>query len=149
MKGRPYLIVNLFLLFLAAPFVSLLWAARDSGPALQGMMLETEPFSERLSDIETDMNTLGEAINALGLLAEETEETFENQDQLLGNLANQSSTQRKLSDDIYEQRILDVLGPAVATHISDRTEIKIFKLDELGYRGSSPRSSSSTPRPSG
>lgn len=135
MKIRPFLIVNLFLIFLAAPFVSLLWAARDSGPALQAAVMDTEAFSERLSGIETDMNALGEAINALGVLAVETEETFENQDQLLGTLANQSTTQRKLSDDIYEKRILDMLGPAVATHISDRTEIKIFKLDELGYRG--------------
>ena len=28
-----------------------------------------------------------------------------------------------------------MLGPAVAAHITDRTEIKIFKLAELGYRG--------------
>lgn len=135
MKFRPFIIVNLFLLFLAAPFISLVLAAKDSGAELKHMIMDTAPFSERLSEIESDMSALGEDINALGVLAAKEEEAFASQDEKLGNLANQSATQRKLSDDIYEQKILDVLGPAIATHISDRTEIKVFKLDELGYRG--------------
>ena len=135
MKFRPFIIVNLFLFFMAAPFASLIWAARDSGAELKQMVLDTAAFSQRLSEIETDMTALGEDINALGVIAAKDEETFVSQDEKLGSLANQSSTQRKLSDDIYEQKILDVLGPAIATHISDRTEIKVFKLDELGYRG--------------
>ncbi len=135
MKFRPFIIVNLFLFFMAAPFASLIWAARDSGAELKQMVLDTSAFSQRLSEIETDMTALGEDINALGVIAAKDEETFVSQDEKLGSLANQSSTQRKLSDDIYEQKILDVLGPAIATHISDRTEIKVFKLDELGYRG--------------
>ncbi len=135
MNFRPFLIVNLFLLFLAAPFASLIWAAKDSGEALKTMIMDTAPFSARLSEIESDMAALGEDISALGVIASKAEETFVSQDEQLGDLAAQSTTQRKLSDDIYEQKILDVLGPAIATHISDRTEIKIFKLDELGYRG--------------
>lgn len=135
MKFRPFIIANLFLFFLAAPFISLILAAKDSGAELKLMILDTAPFSEKLSQIEADMSALGEDINALGVLAAKEEETFSSQDEKLGNLANQSSTQRKLSDDIYEKKILDVLGPAIATHISDRTEIKVFKLDELGYRG--------------
>lgn len=135
MNIRPFVIVNLFLLMLSAPFASLIWAAKDGQDALKGMRVDITSFSERLSGIEADMTALGEDINALGVLASESEEAFVSQDALLGNLANQSTTQRKLSDDIYEQKILDVLGPAIATHLSDRTEIKIFKLDELGYRG--------------
>jgi exopolysaccharide biosynthesis protein len=99
------------------------------------MIMDVAPFEEQVLVVERELNALGEDINALGVLASKSEETFVSQDELLGNLANQSSTQRKLSDDIYEQRILNVLGPAIATHISNRTEIKIFKLDELGYRG--------------
>lgn len=135
MNFRPFIIVNLFLFFLAAPFVSLIWATKDSEAAVQGMVLDTAAFSAKLSEIEADMTALGADINSLGVLATKTEETFVSQDEQLDSLSNQSSTQRKLSDDIYEQKILDVLGPAIATHISDRTEIKIFKLDELGYRG--------------
>lgn len=135
MNFRPLIIANLFLVFLSAPFISLIWAAKDSQPQMQTMVFDTTSISNRLSQMETDMGVLGESVNSLGVIAETTEEVFVSQDEKLGNLANQSTTQRKLSDDIYEQRILDVLGPAVATHISDRTEIKIFKLDELGYRG--------------
>lgn len=135
MNFRPFIIVNLFLFFLAAPFVSLIWATKDSETTVRGMVMDTTAFSAKLSEIEENMSDLSADINSLGVLASETEETFANQDEQLGALANQSSTQRKLSDDIYEQKILDVLGPAIGTHISDRTEIKIFKLDELGYRG--------------
>lgn len=135
MNLRPFLIVNLFLLFLIAPFVSLIWAAKDSEAGVRTLIMDTVPFSDELSDIETDLIGLGEDISALGVLATEAEETFVSQDEQLGNLANQSTSQRKLSDDIYEQKILDVLGPAIGTHISNRTEIKVFKLDELGYRG--------------
>ncbi len=135
MNIRPFIIVNLFLFFLAAPFASLIWAAKESGAAVRPMVMDTADFSSQLSEIEVDMLALGDNINALGVLASETEETFVSQDEQLGSLANQSTTQRKLSDDIYEQKILNVLGPAIGTHISNRTEIKIFKLDELGYRG--------------
>lgn len=135
MNLKPFVIVNLFLLFLTAPFFSLIWAAKDAETPLQGLILDTAGFSSKLSEIEASMTAMGDDINALGLLASKTEEVFVSQDTHLGELANQSTTQRKLSDDIYEQKILDVLGPAVGTHISNRTEIKIFKLDELGYRG--------------
>ncbi len=135
MNLRPFLIVNLFLFFLVAPFASLIWAAKDSETGVRTMIMDTVPFSDKLSGIETDLIGLGEDISALGVLATEAEETFVNQDEQLGDLANQSTSQRKLSDDIYEQKILDVLGPAIGTHISNRTEIKVFKLDELGYRG--------------
>lgn len=41
----------------------------------------------------------------------------------------------KLSTDIYEERILRILGEPIAYRESTNNQIKIFTLDELGYRG--------------
>lgn len=41
----------------------------------------------------------------------------------------------KLSTDIYEERILRILGEPIVYRESKSNQIKIFKLDELGYKG--------------
>lgn len=46
-----------------------------------------------------------------------------------------SQSQKNLSDDLYEQRITKALGPPVDFYVDQKTEIKIFELKELGYRG--------------
>jgi len=46
-----------------------------------------------------------------------------------------SRDQKYLSDDIYEQRITKALGEPIDFYLSNSSEIKIFELKELGYRG--------------
>lgn len=73
-----------------------------------------------------------------GILSEtvlEQERLYQEQSNILESLAGKSQEHRQLSDGIYEERILAMLGPPVGTHRSGRVEIKVFKLDELGYRG--------------
>lgn len=43
--------------------------------------------------------------------------------------------QSKLSTDIYEEKILSILGQPIYSHESINNQLKIFELKELGYRG--------------
>lgn len=127
--------INIFMLFLGAPFLALFLVSQ--GFTSQGRMLEfpTTMLEEQMSELQKEIHLLHAKTLEMGVNVEMQGETFRVQEESLSDLSQMSATGRKLSDDIYEQKILDMLGPTIATHISDATEIKIFKLDELGYRG--------------
>jgi len=127
--------LNALFFFLAAPFLAALLACSHFAAASPALYIPTETLAAQIADLAGEVDRLGEEATALGLLAQAQEESFTQQHTVLSGLAARSEAQRQLSDDIYEQRILEMLGPAVAAHLSDRVEIKIFRLDELGYRG--------------
>jgi exopolysaccharide biosynthesis protein len=127
--------INIFMLFLAAPFLALFLVSLDFADDSRLLQFPTTALAEQVGQLHEEIYKLQESITALGLLAEKQEETFSDQYRNLKDLSKLSASQKKLSDDIYEQKILEMLGPAIAAHISDRVEIKIFELVELGYRG--------------
>jgi len=132
---RILLIVNLFLFLVTAPLVGLYLAARTLPVELGTQSLSLNPTVQATDNLKKDITGLKSSIHQLEGLAVQNEQAFKGQEQQLSLLESDSSTKRKFSDDLYEQRILKMLGPAIGTHLSDRVEIKIFKLDELGYRG--------------
>lgn len=74
----------------------------------------------------------------LQLLKSSVTETRDRYKKLMINLNHilaKSLDPNKLSTDIYEERILRILGEPIAYRESASNQIKIFKLDELGYRG--------------
>ncbi|SHK14430.1 phosphodiester glycosidase family protein [Paramaledivibacter caminithermalis] len=134
--------INIFIFFLVAPFLSLFLVCMDfveisnalhiplkeAQKDIRGLHKETENFHEDIVSLENQIYKFHEgAINQ--------RETFNKQGDKITELSNLSDKQKKLSEDIYEQKILEMLGPAIKAHISDRVEIKIFQLKELGYRG--------------
>lgn len=127
--------INLFIFFLVGPFLALFLVSHDFID--EGRMLEfpTTILEEEIEQLQNQMALLHEEVLIMGINVKIQEKTFLDQEESLSNYTEISASGRRLSDDIYEERILKMLGPTVATHISDRTEIKIFKLDELGYRG--------------
>lgn len=127
--------INTFLLFLLAPFISLFLVSMQFTADAEGLKVKTEMVKNSLVDMSMETSHLGNTISDLGLLVQSQYEVFSRQSEALGELTEQSSAYTNLSNDIYEQKILDILGPAVAAHKSKNNEIKIFKLDELGYRG--------------
>ena len=60
---------------------------------------------------------------------------FEHYQVVIKQSIESSESQKTLSDDIYEQRITKMLGEPIDFYIDKKTEIKIFELKELGYRG--------------
>lgn len=127
--------LNVFLSFLLAPFLALFLVGLDFSDASNNLAIQVSEAEEEIKELKVETNNLGQVISDFIKVTQEQERLFNEQNEKLNELSTTSASQRKLSDDIYEQRILNMLGPAIHTHLSNRTEIKIFKLDELGYRG--------------
>jgi len=127
--------INIFLAFLAAPFLALFFVSSNFADDSKAMQFPTTTLEGQVTQLREEINSLQESIDEFGLIVEEQEETYSDQYKDINNLSKLSTSHKKLSDDIYEQKILKMLGPTVATYISDSVEIKIFKLAELGYRG--------------
>ncbi|KJF25891.1 hypothetical protein TZ02_16625 [Clostridium aceticum] len=123
------------MLFLVAPFLPLFLVSQEFMHQEKLLELPTTVLQEEVKQLQKEMDLLQEKVMALGINIEEQEQTFRFQEESLSEFSQVSTTHRQLSDDVYEQKILDMLGPTVATYISDKTEIKIFQLAELGYRG--------------
>ncbi|PAB60619.1 phosphodiester glycosidase family protein [Anaeromicrobium sediminis] len=127
--------INIFFLFLLAPFIGIFMVSQEFVDESKYLVMNTTSIIESVEDLGKSVDRLEESIEEFGFLVEEQKEVFNEQNELITELSDKSDNQRKLSNDIYEQKILEMLGPAVKTHISSKTEIKVFKLAELGYRG--------------
>ncbi len=127
--------INYLFIFLAAPFLALFLVCSDFPINSNALQFPTASLEAKAVALQEETDFLKESIADLGMLAQVQEDTFSQQYKDLSELSAKSVSHRKLSDDIYEQKILEMLGPTVSAHISDNNEIKIFKLAELGYRG--------------
>ncbi|QXM06611.1 phosphodiester glycosidase family protein [Crassaminicella indica] len=127
--------INIFILFLIAPFIGFFFVSLEFKDESQYLEFPVNVLTEDVEKLYDEVSRLEDSIVKIGLVAENQKEVFNVQDEKISELSKLSDSQRRLSDDIYEKKILKMLGPAVKTHINDRTEIKIFKLAELGYRG--------------
>ncbi|MCT4564476.1 MAG: phosphodiester glycosidase family protein [Maledivibacter sp.] len=134
--------INIFIFFVIAPFLSLFLVSMDFLETSHAMQLpfmevqndikdlhkETEAFHENIVSLENQIYKFHE-------VAKNQRETFNRQGDKITELSNLSDKQKEFSEDVYEKKILDMLGPAIKAHISDKVEIKVFQLKELGYRG--------------
>jgi len=126
---------NFFLFYLAAPLIALLLVSFNFINSTQQIKQQSKSFNKEISGLYNEIDYLTEKVSKIKMTVEKHEEVFNEQNEKLTNLSWVSHSQKKISDDIYEQKILEILGQPIETHISSRTEIKIFKLSELGYFG--------------
>lgn len=126
---------NFLLLFLLAPFLGLGIACFGLVNQAQALVLPLENVNSALSAVEENFSLLGLEISGVKTQATQQKDEYEKQEQSLGQLTEKASQQKVQSEQIYEERILMMLGQPVKVHKSSRTEIKVFKLEELGYRG--------------
>jgi len=127
--------LNVFMAFLAAPFLALFLVCSDFAEESNMLQFPAAALEEGAVMLQQETEILRQSIGDLGMLARAQVDIFSEQYESLSALTEKSVSHRKLSNDIYEQKILEMLGPTVSAHISDNNEIKIFKLAELGYRG--------------
>lgn len=128
-------LVNLLLIFVMAPFIGLGLAFADIDRRAQDMGLPLNKIVSSVEAVEKDIASLRQNVTILNRSAVEQERNYREKDSILSQLATKSQSQKQLSDQIYEERILAMLGHPIGIHRSSRVEIKVFKLDELGYRG--------------
>lgn len=127
--------VNLLFAFIIAPFIGLWLALSGIGNCAENLVIPVENMNASVSTFEASFAVMQTQISGITTQADEQKTQYEEQEKVLGSLAELTSEQKKRSDQIYEERILTMLGPPVKVHSSKRVEIKVFKLEELGYRG--------------
>jgi len=127
--------INGFLMFLLAPFLAIFIVMNQTNISVESLGIDTAQIMKTVNETKIEKDKLEQGIENLGLVIRIQEQVFSRQNSTLKRLAEQSGEFAALSEDIYEQKILDVLGPAVAYNKSENNEIKIFSLNELGYRG--------------
>ncbi len=128
-------LVNLLIILVFAPFIGLGMALAGFGRQAEELGLPLDRMSRPVEAAEKEAASLQQSVSSLNLSAAEQERRYREQESFLGRLAVKSEAQKEMSDQIYEERILAMLGPPIGVHRSSRVEIKVFKLDELGYRG--------------
>lgn len=92
-------------------------------------------YGKNIGNLGDDINNLQVKTSSIYKILENNKESLNIQIDKISEKIEESSSQRKLSDDIYEQKISSILGMPIKTHLSKRNEIKIYELKELGYRG--------------
>lgn len=134
MKWKPYLIL-IIPIFLLGPFIGPGLAIMDLEKHTNQMSLPDYEINKNIEQLEKSVSTLYRNTVSFSESAEELEKEYREQEKALEELANISQSHREMSDQIYEERILAMLGPPIDSYSSEKVNIKVFKLDELGYRG--------------
>lgn len=129
-------IINIFFITLLAPFLGLLCGAYlELHQNANLLRIPVEKLEPAMTDLTEYTLALEKNIGFINQSAEEQRRQHRENERILKELAQKAGTQKELSDEIYEQRILQRLGPPVGEHSSERVEIKVFQLNGLGYRG--------------
>lgn len=132
--------ISALLFFLLAPLVGV--SLGLAGQEMTLPQINQELLIFPLEQVESSLENLGQKVNKvqgnIGFIQvsiAEQQRQYREQQKLLQQLVKKSQEQQNLSEEIYEERILARLGTPFQTYISDRVEIKLFKLKEQGNRG--------------
>lgn len=127
--------ISWFLLFCLAPFLGLAITVYGLEEHVKPLILPVEETNAAVEMLGDEFRELYENMGFVAGVAQEQEGEFQKQHETLSELAEEVASQKDYSDQIYEERILAMLGEPIKVHRSRRTEIKVFELKELGYRG--------------
>ncbi|KJS11481.1 MAG: multidrug transporter [Desulfotomaculum sp. BICA1-6] len=128
-------IINVFIIILLAPFIGMLagaYYALGNGGSLAVPLEKLDPAMET---VQEDTRQLQSSIGFIRETAAQQQKLYQEQDRILSELAQKSSSQQKLSNEAYEKIILDRLGQPIYKHSSKRVDVKVFPLQGIGYRG--------------
>ncbi|MCH4887292.1 phosphodiester glycosidase family protein [Acidaminobacter sp. JC074] len=137
--------VWVFLLFLLAPVIVLIVVSKSYADNSQLGMYEhydevityetIDPIDTEIDEVSADLRALSIRMTDIETVVDHFESVFAEFTSKINQTIQSSKDQKYLSDDIYEQRITKALGEPIDFYLSDTSEIKIFELAELGYRG--------------
>ena len=134
-----------FLIFLLAPVLVFVFVAKgyadDSSIGIfdyqkeEIKRIDIESIDAEIDEVAIDLRELSIKMTDIQTTVNEFEAVFSEYTTQINRSIESSRDQKYLSDDIYEQRITRALGEPIDFYLSNSSEIKIFELKELGYRG--------------
>lgn len=138
--------VNRFFAFLLAPALGFLLAFTQSSPADQlaakGLAIPLESTNQQAALIEDQLNKTERALNDTDEALEEIQQKvnkekkdYEEQNKKVNQLLTASKSQIKMSADVLDTILSNMLGNPIGQSFGPNSTIKVYSLEEAGYRG--------------
>lgn len=142
-KFTKYL--NIFLLFLIAPFLGFLIGLYSSEPINnieETLVIPVSAMDKSIDDINAELATTSENIaktkeDVKQILADADKKNkeYQQQKESLDSLVKTSKEQTQKSDIVLEQTLSKLLGDPISVHQGQNSTIKVYTLNGAGYRG--------------
>lgn len=136
---------NVLSLFLLAPIIGFFLAYSHSNPwqfTSEAMMVQTEDPKSKIVNITKDIKQANETLietkqnlNKILQEAKENKQSLESQREQIDLLVKNSKQQQRKSDIVLEQILSNLLGEPIKKHVGKNSTIKVYSLNEAGYRG--------------
>lgn len=145
--------IQVFIIFLLAPFIGLGIAYAKvqpfSLPEMETLALKADAFQEEaeivsgqmvalkdsLQELQESAETTGQLIRAIRQSVSAEQQAYEEQHAYLQDLLVASLEQRKASLDVLDTVLANLLGDPVGQTFGQNATIKVYSLEEAGYRG--------------
>lgn len=137
--------VWVFMLFLLAPIIAFVMVTKSYADNSQlGLyehyndaieFQEIDVIDRSIDPVAVDLRALSIRMTDIQTTVDNFESVFSEFTKKIDESIASSKEQKYLSDDVYEHRITKALGEPIDFYLSNTSEIKIFELKELGYRG--------------
>lgn len=138
--------VNRFFLFLLAPALGFLLALTLTNPAdklqAEGLKLDSEQskkladeLGQQLNDTRTTIRRVESVVEDIRDRAKKEQKEYEEQSKHINNLLATSKSQTQKSADVLDTILSNMLGDPIGQSFGNRSTVKVYSLQEAGYRG--------------
>ncbi len=138
--------INRFFAFLLAPALGFLLAFTQSSPADQlaakALAIPLESTYEHVGEIRAQLSKTKEALDETEEALEEIQDTvnkekkdYEEQNKKVNQLLSASKSQTKMSADVLDTILSNMLGNPIGQSFGPNSTVKVYSLEEAGYRG--------------
>ncbi|WP_407653401.1 phosphodiester glycosidase family protein [Brevibacillus ruminantium] len=138
--------IHRFFAFLLAPAIGFLLAFSQANPVdklpYQGLTLAAEEshnhvaaLAEQLQETKTQLRNTEILLEDIRDQATKEKEEYEKQNQSIHNLLEDSKSQTKKSADVLDTLLSNMLGNPIGQTFGKNATIKVYSLEEAGYRG--------------
>jgi len=145
---KVIIFINLFFLFLIAPLLGISLAFFGKQPAeyfvdkstalavpSTDLTNQLDLFNQELEDTHTSATTTGAEIKRIAQAANQEYLEYQEQKNSIEKLTDTSKNQADKSDVVLEQVLSSLLGDPISVHKGKNSNIKVYTLNEAGYRG--------------
>ncbi len=138
--------LHVFLLFLLAPVIGFTTAFYQTSPvqSLEESRLEIpvtqtndrlQEIMNKLEETEDVISSTADALEQLQGKAAHEKQEYEQQNNKITALLSTSQSQLKKSGDVLDQILSNMLGDPIGQTFSKNATVKVYSLEESGYRG--------------
>ncbi|MBP1934097.1 phosphodiester glycosidase family protein [Ammoniphilus resinae] len=130
---------QLFMFFLAAPVIGFFFAFYQENPILSAewtqLQLPIEQASAQVQGINEGITVTKETLGRIHEAAKKEQKAAEEHHEKVNELLALSETQNAKSLSVLDEILSNLLGDPVGQTFGDNATVKVYSLEESGYRG--------------